>query len=109
MPERPTRKARRREPVREQAVIPYELPESTLAPSHAARVLWRVLETLDLGEFERSVKGVEGKAGHPTHAPRMLLCLWRYGQDACASERACAVVSPGGVAGLSVGSRRGCT
>ena len=47
-------------------MIPYELPESTLAPSHAARVLWRVLETLDLSEFERSVKGVEGATNAQT-------------------------------------------
>lgn len=72
------RGVRLREPVREQVVIRYELPEATLPSTHPARVLWRVLETLDLSEFERDVKSVHGKAGRPTHSPRMLLCLWLY-------------------------------
>ena len=72
-------RARLREPVREQAVLRYELPESSLAPSHPARVLWRVLETLELREFERDVRGVAGRAGRRTHSPRLLLCLWLYG------------------------------
>lgn len=71
--------ARLKEPVREQVVLRYELPEEGLAASHPARVLWRVLETLDLSGFERGVRSVEGKAGRPTHSPRMLLCLWLYG------------------------------
>jgi transposase len=72
------RKARLKEPVREQVVIRYELPEATLPTTHPARVLWRVLETFDLSEFERGVRSVDGKAGRPTHSPRMLLCLWLY-------------------------------
>src|SRR5580704_9568588 len=79
MAEGARRKARLKEPVREQVAIRYELPDATLPSSHPARVLWRVLETLDVSEFERGVKGVEGKAGRPTHSPRMLLCLWLYG------------------------------
>ena len=60
-------------------MLRFELPEETLEASHPARVLWRVLETLDLGGFERGVRSVAGRAGRPTHSPRMLLCLWLYG------------------------------
>lgn len=80
VPPHPSRKhARLKEPVREQVEMRFDLPDDALEPSHPARLLWRVLETLDLGEFERGVKSVVGRAGRPTHSPRMLLCLWLYG------------------------------
>ncbi len=43
---RPPR-VRTKEPFRGQAVIRFEMPEDTLPESHVARVLWRIVETLD--------------------------------------------------------------
>lgn len=72
------RKPRVAEPQRKQAVIRFEMPEDTLPPTHAARVLWDVVGTLDLGRFLDGVKAVEGSVGRKTLSPRMKLVLWLY-------------------------------
>jgi transposase len=59
-------------------VIRFELPEDTLPPTHAARVLWDVVGTLDLSAFLEGAKAVEGVAGRKTLSPRMKLVLWLY-------------------------------
>ena len=71
-------KPRVAEPQRRQSVIRFEMPEDTLAPMHAARVLWDVVGTLDLSAFLRGVKAVEGTVGRKTLSPRMKLTLWLY-------------------------------
>jgi len=65
-------------PVRNQALIVYELPEDALPPEHPARVLWSVLSRLDLGKFLDGARAVEGGSGRPTTSPRMLLTLWTF-------------------------------
>jgi len=72
------RKPRVAEPQRKQGVIRFEMPEDTLPPTHAARVLWGVVGTLDLGAFLKGVKAVEGTVGKKTLSPRMKLTLWLY-------------------------------
>lgn len=52
--------------------------EEALAPHHPARMLWEALGRLDLSAFDANVKAVEGRAGRPPHAPRLLLTLWMY-------------------------------
>ena len=42
---------RTREPFRGQGAMRFEIPEDTLPPEHRARLLWRVIQTLDLGAF----------------------------------------------------------
>ena len=69
---------RTREPVREQGVIRFEMPEDVLPPDHTARLLWRVVETLDLSAFERDAKAVEGRQGRDRASTKMLLTLWLY-------------------------------
>ena len=72
-----TRK-RTREPDRKQGLIRFEIPEEGLPPEHPARVLWDVTGTLDLSQFLRDVKSVEGQQGRSAKSPRMKLVLWLY-------------------------------
>jgi transposase len=65
--------------MRKQGVIRFEMPEDTLPEGHAARLIWRVLETLDLTAFVAKAKAVEGRAGRDVASPAMLLTLWLYG------------------------------
>jgi transposase len=76
--ERQKGKPRVVEPQRRQGVIRFEMPEDIVPPSHAARVLWDVVGTLELGAFLRDVKAVEGSAGRATLSPQMKLTLWLY-------------------------------
>lgn len=71
-------KIRTREPNRTQGVIRFEMPEDTLPPDHTARLLWRVVETLDLSDFLADAKALEGRAGRAVTSVRMLLTLWLY-------------------------------
>jgi len=64
------------EPVREQAIIRFEMPDDELPQDHAARLIWRVLGTLDLAAFTKDAKAVEGHAGRSVTSPRMMLSLW---------------------------------
>jgi transposase len=70
------RRVRTREPQRAQGVIRFEIPEETLPADHPARMLWRIVETLDLWAF--LAKGVEGRQGRDRTSVRMLLTLWLY-------------------------------
>lgn len=75
---RRTGRPRIAEPQRRQGVIRYEMPEDALPPTHRARVLWSVVDTLDLSAFLDGVKAVEGRPGRPTLSPQMKLVLWLY-------------------------------
>jgi len=52
-------RVRTKEPFRRQAVMRFEMPEDTLPAEHRARVLWRLVETLDLSAFTTRAKAVE--------------------------------------------------
>jgi len=56
----------------------FEIPEDTLPEDHRARLLWRVVETLDLSAFTADAKAREGVQGRPLTSIRMLLTLWLY-------------------------------
>lgn len=56
----------------------FEIPEDTLPENHRARLLWRIVETLDLSAFTADAKAVEGEKGRPWTSLRMLLPLWFY-------------------------------
>ncbi len=66
------------EPVREQGLIVYEIPEDALPEDHTARLLWRVVETLDLSRFLSQAKAVEGQQGRRVLSIRVLLTVWLY-------------------------------
>lgn len=71
-------KPRITEPERRQGLIRFEMPDDVLEPEHPARVLWQALGKLDLSDFVADARSVEGRAGRPTHSPRMMLTLWTY-------------------------------
>ena len=77
MSERP-RPVRTAEPMRRQGVIRFEMPEDTLPLDHRARLIWRVLGTLDLSAFTATAKAVDGRAGRDVLSPTMMLTLWLY-------------------------------
>lgn len=45
---------------------------------HRARLVWRFVETLELGPFYEAIKSREGEAGRPAADPKVLLALWLY-------------------------------
>jgi transposase len=55
------------------------MPEDSLPLEHRARLLWRVVETLDLSRFTSEARAVEGRQGRAVLSARMLLTLWLYG------------------------------
>ena len=71
-------RVRVREPIRAQGIIRLEIPEDTLPSDHRARLLWRVVETLDLSGFTLDARAVEGRQGRAVLSTRMLLTLWLY-------------------------------
>jgi transposase len=71
-------KVRTSEPQRAQGVIRFEIPEETLPADHRARLLWRIVEQLDLSAFLAEAKAFEGQKGRDQTSVRMLLTLWLY-------------------------------
>lgn len=69
---------RTREPVREQATFGFDLPDDALAQHHPARLLWRLVETLDVAAFLKDRRAVEGARGRDVLSVKMLLTLWLY-------------------------------
>lgn len=52
--------------------------ESLLPPGHAARLVWRFVEGLDLSAFYATIRAREGRAGRPPIDPQILVALWLY-------------------------------
>jgi transposase len=52
--------------------------EALLPPGHAARLVWRFVEGLDLSAFYATIKAREGRAGRPAIDPQILIALWLY-------------------------------
>lgn len=52
--------------------------EALLPPGHAARLVWRVVEGLDLSAFYATIRAREGRAGRPPIDPKILVALWLY-------------------------------
>jgi transposase len=66
------------EPNRSQATMTFAVPDDAISSTHAARVIWSVIGTLDLSKFLVGVKSVEGSVGRKTKSPQMKLALWLY-------------------------------
>jgi transposase len=71
-------RVRTKEPFRGQSVIRFEMPEDALPQDHRARLLWRMVGTLDLSAFTTGAKAVEGRQGRALLSVHMLLTLWLY-------------------------------
>ena len=52
--------------------------ESLLPPGHRARVIWAVVERLDLSRFYAPIKARGSRAGRAATDPRVLVALWLY-------------------------------
>jgi transposase len=58
-------------------MMPVSLDE-TIPPEHHVRVLWEVVDRLDLSGFTEGLKVCEGEAGRSATDVRLLVALWRY-------------------------------
>lgn len=52
--------------------------EALLPPGHAARLVWRFVEGLDLSVLYGAIRAREGRPGRPPIDPRILVALWLY-------------------------------
>lgn len=52
--------------------------EALLPPGHAARLVWRFVEGLDLSALYAGIRAREGRAGRPPIDPKILVALWLY-------------------------------
>lgn len=73
------RRARLKEPCRDQLVFSAVDLEMLIPQEHLARAIWDLVQQLPTVEFLKDNKSVEGHAGRPRISPRMLLALWIYG------------------------------
>lgn len=69
---------RLRLPERMQTAIHYAALDDLLAPDHEARVVWSVVDSLDLSAFFADVRAVAGSPGRDATDPRVLVSLWLY-------------------------------
>jgi len=56
----------------------FQIPEDVLPEDHRVRLLWRVVETLDLSAYTAGAKAVDGHVGRSLTSVRMQLTLWLY-------------------------------
>lgn len=69
-------------------LIPCDL-EGLLPPGHAARLVWRFVEGLDLSALYAAIKARDGRPGRAPIDPRILVALWLYATiDGVGSARA---------------------
>jgi transposase len=68
--------------------------ERLIAEDHPARAIWDFIGKLDLSDYTKHVRAVEGFAGRPLLSPQLLISLWIYAYSqgvgsARAIERLC--------------------
>jgi transposase len=52
--------------------------EKLIPLNHPAGNLWEFLGRLDLSQFSKDIKSVEGSAGRNAWEPRLLIAIWLY-------------------------------
>jgi transposase len=52
--------------------------DDLLPAEHMARVIWALVEAMDLSAWYAEIQAVEGEAGHPAIDPAILIALWLY-------------------------------
>lgn len=55
--------------------------DELIPPDDKARLVWALVEDLDLTPLYQEIKSVEGHAGRPATDPRILVALWLYATD----------------------------
>ena len=63
--------------------------DDLIPPDHKARLIWELVQDLDLTPLYEQIKSIEGHAGRPSIDPRVLTALWLYAtEEGIASARA---------------------
>ena len=52
--------------------------DQLLPADHRARVVWRFVDSLDLGPLYAKIRAVEGGPGRDTTDPKILMALWMF-------------------------------
>jgi transposase len=55
--------------------------DELIPPDNKARLVWALVEGIDLTPLYQKIKSVEGHAGRPATDPRILVALWLYATD----------------------------
>jgi len=55
--------------------------DDLIPPDHKARLVWQLVEELDLTPLYAGIRAVEGHPGRPATDPRILVALWLYATD----------------------------
>ncbi len=66
---------RLRRPDRLQVAMRCECDDELIPQEHQARVIWRVVETLDLATFHEPIRARQGVCGRDATDPRLLIAL----------------------------------
>jgi transposase len=74
----PAARPRLNKPERFQVEMRCESLDRRLDDDHVARLVWRLVEGLDLSALYESIAAVEGNAGRNASDPRVLFALWLY-------------------------------
>lgn len=69
---------RLRKPERNQMTLRVHCPEDLVSSSHPVRMVWGVVERLDLSGFQKTIKARAGVAGRDATDPQLLVALWLY-------------------------------
>jgi transposase len=76
--ESPAAAPRVNKPERAQAEMRCESLDQRLDADHTARVVWQLVQGLDLSSLYQKIDAVEGVAGRNASDPRVLFALWLY-------------------------------
>jgi transposase len=69
---------RLRKPDRHQVTMRVDSCEELIGPSHQARVIWSVVQELDIAAFCEPIKARDGVCGRDSTDPALLISLWLY-------------------------------
>jgi len=69
---------RLRVPERHQVAMVVRCPDELVDADHPVRVIWAVVERLDLSAFHAAIKARDGACGRNATDPRLLVALWLY-------------------------------
>lgn len=86
--ERPSARPRLNKPERLQGEMRCESLDQRLDADHTARIVWRLVQGLDLSCLYQPIDAVEGVAGRNASDPQVLFALWLYAAtDSVSSAR----------------------
>jgi len=68
-----------RRPERKQMEMTVRCADDLIGPAHPARVVWAVVQTLELSGFYEPIKARAGVVGRDATDPHLLVSLWLYG------------------------------